>query len=193
MIIPTYWTEEKKTRRQKGRQLTFSRFGWSDKSFEDAKDVAHQRIAEAFKEYDAGEYPVKREERVAYNGSDGVPIREEVIKKCDDVIITRNPYGALCLNTPDVLFASLSLGEEHSCGISLDDTLYCWGNFMSYAPRSLLFFDGAMRAGVTPDAVQVMPLALIGINVGMPVGARLTKALGPRATTSSSRTCPTPS
>ena len=62
-------------------------------------------------------------------------------------------------------------------------SMYCWGNFLSYMPKNLLFFDGAMRAGVTPDAVQVMPLALIGINVGMPVGARLTKALGPRATT----------
>ena len=47
-----------------------------------------------------------------------------------------------------------------------------------------------MRAGVTPDAVQVMPLALIGINVGMPVGARLTKALGPRATTLLATTSP---
>ena len=27
--------------------------------------------------------------------------------KYDDVIITRNPYGSLCLNTPDVLFADI--------------------------------------------------------------------------------------
>ena len=114
MIIPQYWVEEKKTRRQNGRQLTFSRFGWSDLSSEDAKDVAQQRISEAFKEYDAGEYPVKREERVAYNGSDGVPIREEVIKKYEDVIISRNPYGAMCLNTPDVLFADIDYSIEQS-------------------------------------------------------------------------------
>ena len=62
-------------------------------------------------------------------------------------------------------------------------SMYCWGNFLSYMPKKLLFFDGVARAGVTPDAVQVMPLALIGINFGMPIGARLTKVLGPRATT----------
>ena len=50
---------------------------------------------------------VRREARVAYNGSNGVPIREEVFAKHDDIIITRNLYGSLCLNTPNVLFADI--------------------------------------------------------------------------------------
>ena len=123
MIIPQYWADEKKTRIKGRRQVTFSRFGWSDLNQKDAQKVAHLRIAEAFRQLDDGEYPIKREERVAYNGSDGVPIREEVIKKFEDVIITRNPYGALCLNTTNVLFADidypmkLSILEEWGVGI----------------------------------------------------------------------------
>ena len=62
-------------------------------------------------------------------------------------------------------------------------TMYCWGNFLSYAPPSLLFFDGLPHPGVTPDAVQVMPLGLVALNLGMPIGARLNKRYGPRVTT----------
>jgi hypothetical protein len=61
--------------------------------------------------------------------------------------------------------------------------MYCWGNFLSYAPASLLFFDGLPHMGMTPDAVQVMPFALVALNIGLPIGARLNKAVGPRKTT----------
>ena len=60
---------------------------------------------------------------------------------------------------------------------------YCFPNFLSYAPSSLLFFDGLVHPGVTPDAVQVMPLGLVALNLGMPVGARCNKKFGPRVTT----------
>ena len=91
----------------KSKQITISRFGWSDISQEDAHDFAIKRIEEAFEQIEAGKDVIRKEERVAYNGSDGVPIREEIVAKYDDVIITRNPYGSLCLNTPDVLFADI--------------------------------------------------------------------------------------
>lgn len=62
-------------------------------------------------------------------------------------------------------------------------TMYCWGNFLSYAPSSLLFFDGLVRPGITPDAIQVLPVALIALNLGMPIGAKVNKKVGPRFTT----------
>lgn len=62
-------------------------------------------------------------------------------------------------------------------------TMYCWGNFLAYAPASLLFFDGLPHPGATPDAIQVMPFALVALNLGMPVGAFANKKLGPKATT----------
>jgi OFA family oxalate/formate antiporter-like MFS transporter len=57
-------------------------------------------------------------------------------------------------------------------------TMYCWGNFMSYAPRSLLFFDGGAAAGRTPDALLVLPGALLGLNIGLQFGSRLNSRIG---------------
>src|SRR5687768_12413642 len=40
-------------------------------------------------------------------------------------------------------------------------TMYCWGNFLSYAPDNLKYFDGILHPGVQPDALYVIPLTLI--------------------------------
>lgn len=55
----------------------------------------------------------RRELRSNY-GTHGVPIREQIVERHDDMIITRNSYGALCLNTPDVLFADMDFEERPS-------------------------------------------------------------------------------
>ncbi|MEQ1893799.1 MAG: hypothetical protein ABL998_14750, partial [Planctomycetota bacterium] len=34
--------------------------------------------------------------------AEGVPIREEIVSEHDAAVITRNGYGARCLNTPNV-------------------------------------------------------------------------------------------
>jgi OFA family oxalate/formate antiporter-like MFS transporter len=60
-------------------------------------------------------------------------------------------------------------------------TLYCWGNFASYAPPSLRFFDGQEHKG-SPDATLVFPLTLVSQCFAMPFGTMLAKQLGPRAT-----------
>mmetsp|Transcript_49292 Transcript_49292/g.111844 ORF Transcript_49292/g.111844 Transcript_49292/m.111844 type:complete len:512 (-) Transcript_49292:370-1905(-) len=62
-------------------------------------------------------------------------------------------------------------------------TLYCWGNFMSYAPPGLLFFDGQEHPGMTPDAAQVMPLSLVSQNLGLPLAALVGKKFGHKAAT----------
>lgn len=56
-------------------------------------------------------------------------------------------------------------------------TLYCWGNFMSYAPESLRFLDGKAHAG-PPDALYVMPLTLVAQAIAMPFGPAIAKHLG---------------
>jgi hypothetical protein len=107
MIIPTHWAESRHQEKIDGRQWTIRRFGWSDHSLEEAQAMADQRVAEALKRVIAGETIERREPKVPYNGADGMPIREEIIARDGDAIVTRNSYGALCLNTPDVLFADL--------------------------------------------------------------------------------------
>lgn len=107
MIVPQYWAEGRARHKEPGRQITMKRFGWSDTSQEEAQAMADARTQQALDLLLAGDNQERREPKVAYNGADGVPIREEIISRHDDTVITRNLYGALCLNTPGVLFVDI--------------------------------------------------------------------------------------
>lgn len=112
MIIPRYWAEARLQHRDRKRQVTVRRFGWSDIGEAEAQAHADARVREALERVLAGEALPRRERRVAYNGADGVPIREEIVDRHGDSVITRNGYGALCLNTPGVLFADIDFAER---------------------------------------------------------------------------------
>lgn len=112
MLIPSFWAEASARHRGKGRQVTVRRFGWSLESQEDAARNAQARADEALARVLAGETLVRREPKVPYNGADGVPIREQVLERHGDAVITRNAYGARCLNTPDVFFADIDFDDE---------------------------------------------------------------------------------
>lgn len=60
-------------------------------------------------------------------------------------------------------------------------TLYCWGNFISYAPPNLKYFDPNQKSG-DPDALLVLPLAVVGQCMGMPFSSILQKKIGQRNT-----------
>ncbi|MEN3942394.1 hypothetical protein WJU23_13935 [Prosthecobacter sp. SYSU 5D2] len=111
MIVPEFWAEGRVQERVGERQITVRRFGWSDVSLEEAQANADERTREAFQRIASGEKLEKYEPKVAYNGADGLPIREEIIRRYGNAVITRNIYGALCLNTPDVVFADVDLPE----------------------------------------------------------------------------------
>jgi hypothetical protein len=107
MIVPSYWAEARARHRDGKRQITIKRFGWSNESVEAASAMAQARANEALAEAVAGKQLKKLERKVAYNGAEGVPIREEVISRHGDSVITRNAYGARCLNSPTALFADV--------------------------------------------------------------------------------------
>ena len=107
MIIPQYWAEARLQHGERRRKITLRRFGWSDIGEAEAQAHADARVREALQRVLAGEALPRRERRVAYNGAEGVPIREEIVDRPGDAVITRNGYGALCLNTPNVLFADI--------------------------------------------------------------------------------------
>jgi hypothetical protein len=109
VIVPQYWAEARVRQRGGGKQVSVRRFGWSDASEADAQAMAEARARDDLQRIVAGASLQRREPRVAYNGADGVPIREEVLARHDDVVITRNAYGARCLNTPNVLIADVDL------------------------------------------------------------------------------------
>lgn len=107
MIVPDYWAEARKQHRSAGKQVTVRRFGWSTTSEADARAMAELRANEALQRILSGEKLDRRERKVAYNGAFGVPIREEVLSRHGEEAITRNAYGAHCLNTPRAVFADI--------------------------------------------------------------------------------------
>jgi len=113
MIVPEYWAEAREQVRHKGRMVTVRRYGWSDDSVEAAQEHARLRTREALDAILSGATLPRRELRTNY-GTAGVPIREQIEARHGDVVITRNSYGALCLNTPDVLFADVDMAERPS-------------------------------------------------------------------------------
>jgi hypothetical protein len=110
MIVPDHWAEARCQHRAPGKQITVRRFGWSVTSAEDAQRMAGERAAEALRRILAGQRLTKTERKLAYNGADGIPIREEVLARHGEEVITRNAYGAHCLNTPRALFADIDGG-----------------------------------------------------------------------------------
>jgi hypothetical protein len=119
MIVPEYWAEAREQVRHKGRTVTVRRYGWSDESVEAAQAHATARTREALDAILSGAALPRRELRTNY-GTAGVPIREQIVARHGDVVITRNSYGALCLNTPDVLFADVDMAERPTgCAISI--------------------------------------------------------------------------
>ncbi len=97
--------------RSRGKQITVRRFGWSDLGQEEAQAHADARVREAFDRVLSGEKLPRIEYKRSYNGAVGIPIREEIIARDGESIITRNSYGALCLNTPNALFVDIDLHD----------------------------------------------------------------------------------
>ena len=112
MIIPQFWAEAVLRQKIKGRSVRLKRYGWSDHSAEDAQKHADGRVTEAMQRASLGDDVRRLDHKQAYNGGEGLPIREEIISRHDDSIISRNGYGALCLNTPDILFADIDLEPQ---------------------------------------------------------------------------------
>jgi len=109
MIVPDYRAEARRIVRCSGTQVTVRRFGWSTSSEADAQAMAERRAEEALQQILSGEPIARREPKVAYNGADGVPVREEVLARHGEHVIMRNQYGSRCLNTPDALFGDVDL------------------------------------------------------------------------------------
>ncbi len=57
-------------------------------------------------------------------------------------------------------------------------SMYCWGNFLTYAPDHLKYLDGKLHPGVQPDALYIIPLTLITQAIAMPFGPLVSKVLG---------------
>lgn len=145
MIVPEFWAEARIQERFPDRQVTVRRAGWSDESQEAAQAHADQRARDAFDRIVAGEELPRREPKVRYNGADGIPIREPILERFGDAVVTRNSYGARCLNSPDVFFADVDYPGPltSNCltwilSLAVSSVVGFWlGNFINSVPAGL--------------------------------------------------------
>ncbi|MEM6676080.1 MAG: hypothetical protein AAF726_24740 [Planctomycetota bacterium] len=114
MLVPRHWAESTVRGTADSGRFTVRRFGWSNDGEDAAQRHADERARDAAARIEAGETITLRERKVPYNGADGLPIREEVLAESlgGDAVITRNAYGAQCLNVRDVLFADIDHDQE---------------------------------------------------------------------------------
>ncbi len=115
MHIPQYWAQVR-LRHQTGIRhgASVQRWGWSDNSQMDAEAHARQRAQQALdallsagsaRPLDAGFERMEWRGEYGLNGA--TPIREEVLERRGETVMTRNSYGAHCLNTEQVAIADV--------------------------------------------------------------------------------------
>src|SRR3954451_8332689 len=114
MLVPKFWAEGRLQESSAEKPITVRRFGWSDDSQANAQAMADARAHEALQRLLRGEKLPRRDLKRPYNGSEGVPIREEIVASYGETVLTRNSYGAVCLNTPNVLFADIDFSDQPS-------------------------------------------------------------------------------
>ncbi|MFT4191217.1 MAG: hypothetical protein QM617_06840 [Comamonas sp.] len=171
MHIPRHWAVATLQQATQGAPIVIRRYGWSDASEAEAQALADRRAQDALQRVLAGEREVvRREPRLGYSGAAGVPIREQVLAQRGDVALTRNSYGAVCLNTPDVLFVDIDdedferpvLGNASVwvCGILLALFVGIFVN-LQYSPHGWLL-----------AALVLMATAWVGLSQGRKGQAR---------------------
>jgi hypothetical protein len=140
MIVPQFWAEGRIQEQVAGKQFTVRRYGWSDDSPLAAQAHADQRTREAFDRIVGGEMLKRREPKLAYNGADGMPIREEIVERQGDSVVTRNGYGARCLNTPDVMFVDVDFEDTRGSarGLTVIGAAFIAALVAGYATRSAI-------------------------------------------------------
>ncbi len=120
MQIPRYWAQARLRHETSARHgATVQRWGWSDQSPDAAQAHAQQRAQAALDQVLSApqarnlDARFQRMERLGeYGLNDQTPIREEILGQRGRAVMTRNSYGAHCLNTPDVAIADMDFPPQ---------------------------------------------------------------------------------
>jgi hypothetical protein len=105
--VPRYWARAgREVELRSGQVLDLTRFGWSERSFEEALRSAQSGLEELVSRVMTGE----KLDHYAYGVR--APLREELIQEIRQDgnllgAVTRNAYGSLVLNTAQVMFADI--------------------------------------------------------------------------------------
>jgi hypothetical protein len=130
MIIPQYWADKtvSGTHPRTRKAVRVRRWGWSDLSQSDAEAHAETRAGTALQQKLSGDWQPWQEGRQHY-GDENLPIREEILQRHGDNVITRNAYGAWCLNTPNVFFADLDFDPRPTASARRAWLWACWQRY----------------------------------------------------------------
>lgn len=159
MIVPEFWAEARRQVRHKRRSITVRRFGWSDESEAAAQAHAEARVQEALDAILAGGQLPRREQLSNY-GIEGVPIREQIVSRHGDAVITRNSYGALCLNTPDVLFGDIDFeSRPEGCVLPFAANIAFWAAIAVVGGLQWSWLVGAILATASTWGLNALLLA----------------------------------
>ncbi len=166
MQVPEHWAEARLVGSVKGLDRVVRRWGWSDTSAVDAQRHAEQRAAAAMAELQAGRKVPTREKKLAYGGA-GLPIREEVVARNGTDVITRNSYGARCLNVPDVLFADLDFVPRLSALQERLFSILAWAfGLTALAVAVVMFSNQRQGLGCAGVALSFFgPIVLLAVRV----------------------------
>ena len=164
MQIPEHWAEARLVGKVKGQDRVVRRWGWSDVSAGEAQQQADRRAAEAMAELQAGRQVPTREKKRAY-GAAGFPIREQVVARNGTDVITRNSYGARCLNVPDVLFADVDFVPRLRPALERAFTVLAWAlGIAAFATALLMFWSARKGLGCAGLVASIFVPALLFIE-----------------------------
>mmetsp|Transcript_10380 Transcript_10380/g.11205 ORF Transcript_10380/g.11205 Transcript_10380/m.11205 type:complete len:500 (+) Transcript_10380:127-1626(+) len=94
------------------------------------------------------------------------------LKMQENAVVSKEEKKGLTLNK-----GTLSILGGFLSHLALG-TIYCWGNFISYSPLNLRFFDGTVKSGIPPDALYVLPITFLAQTIVMPFAQNVFKAIG---------------
>lgn len=112
----------------------------------------------------AGEALPDRDHRIPYNGAEGLPIREEIVARHGAAVVTRNSYGARCLNTENVLFADIDFEREPPLSLNLGSSAA-----VLVLAAATWFSTGSLAAAIA--------VATLGLVLQMPLVDAVYRAL----------------
>ena len=112
MKIPRYWASDRQSAQDpNGKPLWFNCWRWSETSLDEARQLAQAKAQELvwkvqngwiLDRYSYGDRPVREEIKQSITTHDGREVG----------IITRNPYGALVLNSANAMFIDIDLEQN---------------------------------------------------------------------------------
>lgn len=106
--------------------------------------------------------------------------RHQLYYNGDDLILHKDVENAIVAqddSSSKKLYGTLAIAGGALAHLCMG-SFYCWGNFMSYAPNYIKYYDGVGADGASPDALIMLPATLVAMCFTMPLGPKFAAKIG---------------